>query len=463
MQEKPKTAALLLAAKHQLIRKGNLDWLLHTGQRGLTDFFDTNKATISVFNCPRRFGKSYWIVWLAIRHALRNAGSQIRVAAPTQKQIKSIFIPLVGQILKHFPSELQPIPANGTWTFSNGSIIVLAGADYKEGDALRGVASDLILVDEAGFTKNLRYLVQDILLPQTITTNGRVILASTPPKSMDHDFSNIYIPRAVAENSYLKRTIFDNPMVSEQKRAQIILECGGEDTDTWKREYMCELISDSTALIIPEFRVDQHVKKNPMPNFFRPYVGADFGLKDFTAILFGYFDFHRQTLVIQEEFIANYQTTDQIGDAIKAIETRLWGKPQFPPERLGDNELQTLWDLQRTHGINIKPAIKHDKETAISSLRTCFQSNKIEVWPNCLKLIHQLQNGTWNDRRTSFERSETTGHCDAIDALIYLNRHIRRRENPFPVEKYSHATHFINPKPVEHGEWGKVFRLKGTK
>ena len=37
-----------------------------------------------------------------------------------------------------------------------------------------GVASDLILVDEAGFTKNLKYLVQDILLPQTITTNGRV-------------------------------------------------------------------------------------------------------------------------------------------------------------------------------------------------------------------------------------------------------------------------------------------------
>ncbi len=456
-------SAVILAAKHQLIRSGNFDWLLHAGQQELTKFFDTNGARITVLNCPRRFGKSYWIVQTAIRHAHRNPNSQIRVAAPTQKQIKSIFIPLVDQILNQFPSELMPEHSNGTWTFPNGSKIILAGADYKDGDALRGVASDLILVDEAGFTKNLKYLVQDILLPQTITTNGRVILASTPPKSMDHDFSNIYIPRAVAETSYLKRTIYDNPMITPEKIAEIIIECGGADTDTWKREYMCELISDSSALIIPEFRADIHIKQNPMPNFYRPYVGCDFGLKDFTAIVFGYFDFNRQTLVIQDEFIANYQTTSQIGDAIKAIEKRLWDGCKFPPDRLGDNELQTLWDLSREHGLQIKPALKWDKETAISSLRTCFQSNKIEIWPACKKLIHQLQNGTWNDKRSTFERSDSTGHCDAIDALIYLNRHIRRRENPFPTETYSHSTHFI-PKPkIDHGEWGKIFRLKGTK
>lgn len=452
--------ALIRAAKHQLIRKGNLAWLLHAGQAELTKFFDTNGSRITVFNCPRRFGKSYWIVWLAIRHATKHEKSQVRVAAPTQKQIKSIFIPLVDQILSQFPPELQPEHANGTWTFPNGSKIILAGADYKEGDALRGVASDLILVDEAGFTKNLRYLVQDILLPQTITTNGRVVLASTPPRSMDHDFSTLYITRAVAENAYLKRTILDNPMITPAKLEEIKLECGGEDTDTFKREYMCELISDSTALIIPEFRADLHIKKNPVPNFFRPYVGCDFGLKDFTAVLFGYFDFNRQVLVIQDEFIANYQTTTEIGDAIKRIEGALWPNCKLTPERLGDNELQTLWDLARTHGIHMKPALKHDKETAISQLRTMFQSNKVEVWPNCKKLIHQLQNGTWNDRRTSFERSETTGHCDAIDALVYLNRHIRRRENPFPAQTYSHTTHFIPDKAPDIGEWGKVFKIK---
>ncbi len=457
------SAGAILAAKHALIRKGKFDWLLHEGQKELTRFFDTNGARITVLNCPRRFGKSFWIVQTAIKHAMLNAKSQVRVAAPTQKQIKSIFIPLVDQILNQFPKDLQPEHSNGTWTFKNGSKIILAGADYKEGDALRGVASDLILVDEAGFTKNLKYLVQDILLPQTITTNGRVILASTPPKSMDHDFSNTYIPRAVAENAYLKRTLFDNPMITPEKRAEIIIECGGEDTDTWKREYMCELISDSSALIIPEFRADIHIKQNPMPHFFKPYVGCDFGLKDFTAIVFGYFDFNRQTLVIQDEFIANYQTIEQIGEAIKKTEERLWKGTKFPPDRFGDNELQTLWDLARTHGLSIKPALKYDKETAISSLRTCFQSNKIEIWPACKKLIHQLQNGTWNDKRSTFERSESTGHCDAIDALIYLNRHIRRRDNPFPTQTYSHQTLFIPKEKKDHGEWGKVFRLKGTK
>jgi hypothetical protein len=107
--------------------------------------------------------------------------------------------------------------------------------------------------------------------------------------------------------------------------------------------------------------------------------------------------------------------------------------------------------------------MKLDKETAISSLRTGIQSNKIEIWPNCKNLIHQLQNGTWNDRRTTFERSETTGHCDAIDALIYLYRHLKRRENPFPVQTYSHQTHFVPKEKPDIGEWGKIFKLKGTK
>ena len=236
-------AALILAAKQELIRRGNLDWLLHKGQRELVNFFDNNGARISVLNCPRRFGKSYLMVWFAIRHALNHPGAQIRVAAPTHKQIKSIFVPLIDQILAQFPAELQPEHANGTWTFKNNSKVVLAGADYKEGDALRGVASDLILVDEAGFTKNLKYLVQDILLPQTITTNGRVILASTPPKTMDHDFAHLYIPRAVGDNAYIKKTIYDNPMLSEAKIEEIKTESGGENTDTFKREYLCELLS----------------------------------------------------------------------------------------------------------------------------------------------------------------------------------------------------------------------------
>lgn len=451
----------LKAARHELIRRGEFDWLMHEGQRELAGFFEKGTSTITVFNCPRRFGKSYFMVLLAIKYAYKKANSQIRVAAPTAKQIRSIFVPLINQILSHFPNDRMPLHANNTWTFSNGSKIILAGADYKEGDALRGVASDLILVDEAGFTKNLRYLVQDILLPQTLTTGGRVILASTPPKSIDHPFSREYIPRAVSENAYIKKTIYDNPLISQSTLNKYIEECGGTETDTFKREYLCELISDTSALIIPEFKLDQHVKKDPVPPYYKAYVGCDFGLKDFTAIIFGYFDFTRQVLVIQDEYIANYKTTEEIGKAIKEREAQLW-KPGQEVERLGDNELQILWDLHRTHGISIKPAMKYDKEAAIAAVRDQFSRGGIEVWPNCKNLIHQLLSGIWNTKRTTFERSESVGHCDAIDALVYLNRHIRRRDNPNPAAKFSHHTHYIPPKPKgDHSEWGKVFKIKG--
>lgn len=460
---KPNKEKIIKAARAELIRRGNVDWLFHRGQRELAEFFEKGSARITVFNCARRFGKSYFLVALATKYALAKPNQQIRIAAPTHKQMSSIFKPLVNQIFKHFPKDCMPEHANGTYTFPNGSQIIIAGADYKEGDALRGVASDLILVDEAGFTKNLSYLVQDILLPQTLTTGGRIIIASTPPTSMDHDFIS-YISRAVQNEAYLKRTIYDNPMLSEKDVEDVVKECGGKETDTFRREYLCELISDTSALIVPEFRADLHIKESPVPSHFKAYVGADFGLKDHTAILFGYLDFVRQVLVIQDEFVANYQTTEQIGNAIKEKEAQLWGEGK-EVERIGDNELQILWDLNRIHGIQVRPAIKdykkHGKDVAISGLRMHFQNGSIEIHPRCKNLIHQLLNGTWDEKRKQFERSEKLGHCDAIDALLYLDRFVKRKENPFPAPVYSPQTHFIPTKrPTDHTEWAKIFKFK---
>lgn len=465
MAIKSKEDRQILLAKQELIRRGNLSWRLHEGQLDLSKGWKESKHTITVWNCARRFGKSYELLNEAVEFCLNNPGAQVRYAAATQKQVKTIIVPLIDDLLSLFPIDCMPLHANGIWTFPNRAKLILAAADYKDGDALRGVASDLVVVDEAGFVKKLKYLVQDILLPQLLTTNGRLIMASTPPRSIAHEFVE-YVQLAVKDNSYSKKTIYDNPRLSTFQIEEVIRQCGGKDSDTFKREYMCELISDSSARIIPEFDEKQHVRKVQIPVYYQQYVGADFGLKDYTAILFGYLDFTRQKLVIQDEQVFNYKTTQEMAEAVKAVEERLWKDHTRQAIRIGDNELQTLWDLQAQYKLTFKPAVKYDKEAAIAQLRDGFVHGRIEVWPNCKNLIHQLNNGVWNEARSSFERNDSLGHCDAIDALIYMYRHINWRLNPIPeVHPNKHIQFIPTEKPNSKeglDAWRKIFKVKNT-
>ena len=90
------------------------------------------------------------------------------------------------------------------------------------------------------------------------------------------------------------------------------------------------------------------------------------------------------------------------------------------------------------------PTRKDDKLAAINSLRLRFTQGKIKINKRCKNLLFQLKVGLWNPQRTGFLRGENTGHLDAIDALIYLNRNINTTHNPFPAAQYDQR-HFVNP------------------
>lgn len=431
--------------KHELIRRGELAWLLHSGQKDLYDFYKGCKNKFVVFNCARRFGKSYLLVIIALEHALKHPGAQIRFATDTKEHIQSIFTPLINQILNEFPPDVRPVRAANSYKFHNGSELHLAGADYKNGDNLRGTSSDLIVVDEAGFVANLKYLVQDILMPQLMYSDGKLVMASTPPKSLAHPFADDYIPRAIKQDAYAKKTVFDNPRLTKKKIDELAEECRGYQTDTFKREYECELISDSSARIVPEFIAADHVKEMDLPDFFYPYTVLDFGVQDATAVLAGYVDFKRQKLVILDEFIGHNLTTQQIADSINRLEGRHFAGNLHKPTRFGDNDLQILLDLGKIYKLHVQATQKYEKDQALANLRDLFLMNKIEIHPRCKSLIHQLSNGVWNKTRNSFERSETMGHCDAIDALIYFARNARFKNNPTPAPVYSQHTHVVRP------------------
>ena len=422
--------------------------------------YDRETGSSSLFwvdNCSRRLGKSYRLIIRAIEVALRQPESQIRYAAPTQKALKKIVRPLFGKICKDAPPDCRPIfnQQEGSYMFPNKSEIHIAGVNNGHGEDLRGTEAHLAIVDEAGFIDDLEYLVGDILMPQLLTTNGKMILSSTPSRTPAHPFRK-YCMRAMKENCYSEYDIYQAgypPEVIERFRK----ESGGENSTTWKREYLCQFVVDESYAIIPEWRpeYEKAIPRDDYFQFYHLYEFMDMGVKDKTVVIFAYYDFLNARLVIEGEVVMHgpQMTTEKLAAAIKQKELQLWGGRKVYRRIADNNNPLMLLDLGSLHGMHFMPTQKDGKterttilEAMVNELRIQVGSGRVVVNPSCTETIGCLKFGIWDEHRTTFERVEEFGHFDALAALIYGNRNIDRNTNPIPGNlNVNPHTHYILP------------------
>jgi hypothetical protein len=206
---------------------------------------------------------------------------------------------------------------------------------------------------------------------------------------------------------------------------------------------MCEIQSDQSRAVIPEFNEKTElaiVKEWPKPPKFDAYVAMDLGFIDFTGILFAYYDFKNAILVIEDELLMNGHdvTTRTIAENVREKEQKLWTDPntgihQPPYLRISDDDLITLNDLQKLHGLNFIPTRKDGLELAINEVRMKVGAQQIAINPRCVNLIFQLKAATWAKNRRTFDRTEESGHYDLIAALVYLVRNVQYHKNPYPL------------------------------
>lgn len=443
-------------AIEQLWRLGELSWKLDSCQKQLYDKFKTSKYRKVVWNCSRRLGKSFSLLVIALEYALQNPNTQIKYAVFTALQGQKIILPTIRAILEDCPEDLKPnyVKNEKCFYFKNNSVIQIEGTDEGNAEKLRGTASHLSILDEAGFMDDLDYVINDILLPQALTTNGRLLIASTPSKSPAHPFTNL-VSEAQRYDSYIKKTIIDAvedikndpPHLKNRLNPEIIEELkiasGGENSSTWQREYLCNIIIDSSRAVIPEFNeaVEREIVKEwPRPVKYDAYTSLDLGFVDYTAALFAYLDFKNNKLVIEDELWMNGHevTTKHLAESVKLKEKELWTDSKTELEqpvylRVSDDDLLTLNDLYRQHGLTFIPTKKDNKESAINDVRMRIGALEIIINPRCKNLIYQLKTGTWAKNRKTFDRSPDAGHYDLLDALIYLVRNVQWQKNPYPI------------------------------
>lgn len=451
-------------AKIEKWHRGDLSFKLHSAQKLINLTYNDVKNQLFVGNCSRQFGKTFWAVVKAVETAIKIPKAQIRYGAAFQSDLVDFIIPAFEKVMEDCPEEIKGVfKTSGTkFVFPNGSIVKLVGLD-KNPNGLRGNTLDLICIDECGFVGNLDYVYKSVIIPATThRPEAKIILISTPPSTPAHAFLD-YAQKAEAETAYKMFTIFDNPMLDADGILRLMRETGctlpndGSEhavieairtskviefpdhwilSTTFRREYLCEFITDSDLQIIPEWQ-DKYAYDYPKDEyrvFYHNYVGMDLGTKDFTACIFGYYDFRKAILVIEDEFKMNgpQMNTHLLVGAIKAKEKELWDEqPVF--RRISDNNnLHLLQDMSSIHNLHFMATNKDTLEAMINEVRLLVQSGRIAINPRCKQLIGCLKYGVWDEKRRGFARSTTYGHFDALASLIYLVRNLAQHTNPIP-------------------------------
>lgn len=470
--------------KSQIIQelwyRGNLKWKLHDIQKQMYElFYGTDHKTL-VWLLSRRSGKSYALVALAIEECLKGPGRIVKFLSPTQKQVETNLRPIFQKLLEDCPSELRPSFSSKQtiWHFPNGSEIQLAGTDKGNGDKLRGGDAHLCIIDEAGMCNDLKYMIQSILKPSMLITRGKLILATTPPVDSDHEFLHYY-EEAERKGTLTKKTIYDNPMLTDEILKECIEEAGGIHTEEFRREFLCEIIKNSDNSVIPEFTEElkaEIVKEWPTPPYFDTYVSMDVGFKDLTVILFGYFDFRANKLVIQDEIVKEGKDLHlpELAAEIARMEEKLWTNPysgevKRPTARVSDIDYIVISELNKhSQGkVSFTTASKDNKDAVINNLRVMLLQKRIIIHPRCKTLISHLMHVRRKSRDSNlFARSTDHGHYDAVDAICYMIKHVLYSKNPYPAT-YGYDTQdlFVANKEAFHGNsqleaYKKIFNVK---
>lgn len=432
----------------ELWRRGHLDVKRDETQKKIRRAIELSDSRSHYLLCSRRLGKSYELFLEAVEVCIQKAGARVLFLAPWAKNASEITEDIAAQIFLDCPDDLRPEYKTQTkeFVFRNESIIRVKGVNGEHAQYLRGGAADLVILDEIGLMNDLRHVISDVVMPMTMTTGGRILLATTPARSPGHESTAIFMEHQEV-GAVSRFTILDNVRVPRGDKRVYLLAAGEKmgrvdgildgalqpETTTAKREYFCEFVTDADTAVLPEFpEAKADIVKIPSrPEYFDTYVAMDPGFNDKTGILYAHVDFMNRKLVIEDEDLLSRAATPDIAKAIKAKERDLWGEKK-PLKRICDVDLRLIADLWELHGLTFHSAEKVDSMAGINLLRTMIKGRQIVISPKCERLITQMENAVWDSKGKDMDRTELDGHFDLVAALKYLARGINWQRNPYP-------------------------------
>lgn len=446
----------------------------------------------------RQRGKSFGALALVDAVLRQHAGARARYCALTLLSAKAILSNAEEDFYATCPEELRPHrdARSDDLLWPNGSRLVVLGTDAKSFRRGRGFSRiALQVLDECGFYQDLeavdRALGPSLQVPGPTGRPGRTLYCSTPSESPAHPWTRVKALHR-ARGRLLVETYRDNPRVDSEKVIADEMAAKGLTREellastAFRREFGGEDVVESTRAAVPTWTLERAERLTvaiPRPAHFDAYESLDLGFSpDPSFVLFGFFDFARNGLVIERELECRQKTVAQLAAEWKAAELEAWGvdrydgtmraledevatlpgwlqraahasAPKQPFLRVGDDNALVLAELAGTHGIAVMPTRKDEKALAVDFLCQLVASERLFVNPACVKTLEQLASTIWDPTRTEWERT-ATNHGEAIDCLVYMARNVRWHRDPRP---RTEPKDFFG-KPKTPGGWNDAFR-----
>lgn len=436
--------------------RGKLDYRLRNSQRAIKASWLASKEASRKFyiESTRRLGKSSFLLHLMIEECIKKPGSRWAFFAPVKDGLLDYIQPIIDKTLSDCPDSLRPKFNSNRFMFEfkNGSSLLFRGSNNQSHRTKRGLDLDGAGVDEGRDVDDLRELIDSVIFPALFSSNGYLIISSTPADSFSHP---LYHYRQLAEiEGWLFQCNIDQAAAYDPEAFPLdrVAEWKAETErpDVWEREYMCRWVIDTSRVAVPEWKDEFRsiYKPDMFYPFYHHYIGIDWGSKDFTAIIFATWDFRNAFLQVDGELTFSGQEvrSDKIATAISLMKMKLWGEDAQVYKTISDSADPILInELNHQPGMSVVPVYKEKSlEAMLNQFRVLVNVGKIRVSPSAVMVISNLKNALWDKSRTKLDKDPFNHHFDHLMALVYLTRGLVQNDNPIPSDFGMDGNRVIN-------------------
>lgn len=414
--------------------------------------------------CPRRAGKSWLALSIAIERCLRKARSVWVICGLARPSIQQIFWSLLKQINVTMELAIQFREVELSATLPNGSVILFRGAESRaEIEKLRGGQYDGVIIDECKSFNAVVFteLVQDVIEPALADRFGELILIGTPGDVLAGPFyeATCQPPIITEGDDGLKRasnllygqtdpgiphfwslhtwTLQDNVEMPHLWAEAIKTKAkrGWADTHpTWRREYLGEWVASTQKLVyayIPQR--DDYDGVLPEGHDWRYVLGLDIGFKDADAIIvWAYAETSFDVFQVYGDKRAKQNLT-ALAEWVREI--RKSYTPEIMTADFGGLATKLFDELAMYHHLYFEPAEKKEKNDFIELFNDDLEQRRVHILRSN-PLTKELITNRWLEKSLGTEKrvEDPKTANDLCDAMLYGWRWCDHHRAKLPVK-----------------------------
>lgn len=424
--------------------------------------------------CPRRAGKSFTALSIALERCLRNHHSDWVIIGLTKDSVRAIYWRQLKLISDKMELGMAFHNTFMTATFPNGSTIrFLGGSTRDEIEKLRGAAYHGVIIDECKSINPVVFeeLISDVIGPALSDHAGTLYLIGTPgailagpfyeatceppvlretpagkiysnwpsadPEKPNHEWSlHTWTSRA---NTSIKEED-DTPRIWKEALAEKARKGWSDSSPTWRREYLGEWVQADNLLVFRYCSAYSYDGQLPDGHHWTFVLGADFGYRDAFALVVWAYSSTCPGLYEVVSVKESRQTITGMLTLIRSVEDNLPGPISVRVGDPGYGGLNIMATLGQEHDMPFIVAEKSKKLDHINHFNDDLERGLVHIVRGG-QLEKELLGHRWLERslgKVPLEDPSTPN--DLCDSALYAWRFCRHRVTETPVAPPVHGS-----------------------